>query len=161
MVSSPHALASEAGVDVLKAGGSAVDAAIAASAVLSVVYPHMTSVGGDAFWLIYDAARDTVRFLDAAGCATSTATIEWFRSRGHPEVPYRGILPATVTVPGAVDGWCQAHAQYGRLTRARDLTAAIEYARDGFPVTARLARWIAQTASLLHDNREAAALFLP
>ncbi len=161
MVSCPHALASEAGVEILKAGGSAVDAALAASAVLSVVYPHMTGVGGDAFWLIYDARGRAVRFLNAGGRATASATIEWFQSRGHGEIPLRGILPGTVTVPGAVDGWCQAHDTYGRLTLARDLAPAIEYARDGFPVTRRLANWTEQSVALLKENAEAAAIFLP
>ena len=161
MVSCPHALASEAGVEVLKAGGSAVDAAIAASAVLSVIYPHMVSIGGDAFWLIYDARRRAVRFLNAAGCAASSATIEWFRSRGHAEIPLRGVLPGTVTVPGAVDGWCQAHDAGGRLTLARDLASAVGYARDGFPVSRRLADWTEQSTTLLKENQEAAAIFLP
>ncbi len=161
MVSCPHALASEAGVEVLKAGGSAVDAAIAASAVLSVIYPHMVSIGGDAFWLIYDARRRAVRFLNAAGCAASSATIEWFRSRGHAEIPLRGILPGTVTVPGAVDGWCQAHDAGGWLTLARDLAAAVGYAREGFPVSRRLADWTEQSTTLLKENAEAAAIFLP
>jgi gamma-glutamyltranspeptidase len=148
-------------VEILKAGGSAVDAAIAASAVLSVVYPHMTSVGGDAFWLIYDARAGAVRFLNAGGRAASSATIEWFRSRGHQEIPLRGVLPATVTVPGAVDGWCQAHESYGRLPFTRSLAPAIEYARDGFPVTERLADWTRRSAEALGDNAEAAAIFLP
>ena len=161
MVSCPHALASEAGVEILKAGGSAVDAAIAASAVLSVVYPHMTSIGGDAFWLIYDARRRAVRFLDASGRATASATIEWFQSRGFGEIPLRGIVPATVTVPGAVDGWCQAHDAHGRLTLARDLAPAIGYAREGFPVTRRLADWTERAAAVLAENAEAAAIFLP
>src|SRR5690242_12495689 len=82
MVASPHFLASGAGVDALRAGGSAVDAALAASAVLAVVYPHMTSIGGDAFWLIYDAAADRVRFLDGAGRAARSASTGWFRTRG-------------------------------------------------------------------------------
>jgi gamma-glutamyltranspeptidase len=161
MVSCPHALASEAGVEILKAGGSAVDAAIAASAVLSVVYPHMTSVGGDAFWLIHDARNGAVRFLDAGGCAASSATIEWFRSRGHEEIPLRGVVPATVTVPGAVDGWCEAHGAQGRLPLARALAPAIEYARDGFPVTERLADWTKGASEVLKNNAEAAAIFLP
>jgi gamma-glutamyltranspeptidase len=161
MVSCPHVLASEAGVEILKAGGSAVDAAIAASAVLSVVYPHMTSVGGDAFWLIHDARRRAVRFLDASGRATASATIEWFRSRGLGEIPLFGIVPATVTVPGAVDGWCQAHDAHGRLALARDLAPAIGYAREGFPVTRRLAHWTEQVTALLAENAEAAAIFLP
>ena len=120
MVACPHALASEAGVEILKAGGSAVDAAVAASAVLSVVYPHMTSVGGDAFWLIYRASDRAVRFLNAAGRAAASADIAWFQARGLAEIPLKGILPATITVPGAVDGWCRAHADHGApAARAR------------------------------------------
>src|SRR4029434_2250498 len=99
MVTCPHARASEAGLDVLRAGGSAVDGALAASAVLAVVYPHMTSVGGDAFWLIHPAREGGVRFLDAGGAATAAGTLDTFRARGLAEIPYRGVLPATVTVP--------------------------------------------------------------
>ncbi len=161
MVSCPHALASEAGVEILKAGGSAVDAAIAASAVLSVVYPHMTSVGGDQFWLIRDAARGVVRFLNAGGRAAASGAIDWFSRRGLAEVPFRGILPATLTTPGAVAGWCEAHAALGRLPLVRDLAPAIGYAREGFPVTRRLASWTEATAALLAENPEAAAIFLP
>jgi len=160
MVSCPHALASEAGVEILKAGGSAVDAAIAASAALSVLYPHMTGLGGDAFWLIYDAKRQRVRQLDGAGCAAASAAIEAISARGMDEIPFRGILPATLTVPGAVASWCEAHAAHGRLPLARNLAAAAGYAREGFPVTERLANWIAATAPELAQNREAAAIFL-
>ena len=102
VVTSPHALASQAGVDALRAGGSAVDAAVAASAALSVLYPHMTGVGGDAFWLIYDAKKNAVRYLDGGGRAAASGSIDWVRARGHSEVPFRGILPATLTTPGAV-----------------------------------------------------------
>ncbi len=91
----------------------------------------------------------------------SSATIEWFRSRGHAAIPLRGILPGTVTVPGAVDGWCQAHDACGRLTLARDLAAAVGYAREGFPVSRRLADWTEQSTALLKENQEAAAIFLP
>jgi gamma-glutamyltranspeptidase/glutathione hydrolase len=161
MVSSPHALASEAGVEILKAGGSAVDAAVAASAALSVIYPHMTSAGGDQFWLIYDAGRRAVRFLNAGGRAAASASLDWFSRRGLDEVPLRGIVPATLTTPGAVDGWCEAHAALGRLPLARDLAPAIAFAREGFPVTKRLAAWTDAAASLLATNAEAAAIFLP
>ncbi len=161
MVASPHSLASAAGVDVLRAGGSAVDAAIAASAALSVLYPHMTGVGGDAFWLIYDAAARRVRHLDGGGRAARGASIEWFRSRGMQAVPLRGVLPATLTVPGAVASWCAAHAACGRLPLARDLSAAIEYARDGFPVTGRLASCIQQCADENAFNADAMRLFVP
>jgi gamma-glutamyltranspeptidase len=160
MVAAPHALASEAGVDALKAGGTAVDAAIAANSVLNVVYPHMSGIGGDAFWLIYDGASREVRFLNAAGRAASSATIEWFRERGMFAIPHRGVVPGTLTVPGSVDGWCEAHSAYGRLPLARLLEAAIYYARAGFPVTARLSEWTRETAEVLKQNPEA-AVYLP
>ena len=102
----------------------------------------MTSLGGDAFWLIHDARTGAVRSLEAAGRAAAAATIDWFAARGLREIPIRGIVPATLTVPGAVDGWCEAHAAHGRLPLAADLAAAVGYARDGFPVTQRLAQWI-------------------
>ena len=161
MVTCPHSLASQAGVDVLRAGGSAVDAAIAAGAALAVLYPHMTSVGGDAFWLIYDAKSRAVRYLDGAGRAAASASAGWFNSRGHAEIPYRGILPATLTTPGAAASWVEAHLEFGRLPLQRDLEAAIGYARDGFPVTERLAGWIAATQAELVPHAESAAIFLP
>jgi gamma-glutamyltranspeptidase/glutathione hydrolase len=161
MVACPHALASQAGVDALRAGGSAVDAAIAASSVLAVVYPHMTGVGGDAFWLIHDAKTGAVRYLDGGGRAAASAGTDWFTQRGHTEVPFRGILPATLTTPGAVSSWAEAHRLYGRLPLARDLDSAIDYARGGFPVTARLAGWIAATADELARHPHTAAIFLP
>jgi len=161
MVSCPHALASQAGVDVLRAGGSAVDAAIATSAALTVLYPHMTSLGGDAFWLIYDARSGTVRYLDGGGRAAASASIDWFASRGYAEVPFRGVLPATLTTPGAVASWAEAHAAYGRLPLARCLASAITYARNGFPVTERLAGWIERSQTDLSTQAETTAIFMP
>jgi gamma-glutamyltranspeptidase len=143
MVASPHALASAAGVDALRAGGSAVDAAIAAGSALGVLYPHMCGVGGDAFWLIYDGKK--VSYLDGGGRAAASATLDRFQ--GQSEIPFRGLAPATLTTPGAVASFCEAHSRYGKLPLARCLQDAIHYARDGFPVTARVARWIEQTAA--------------
>jgi gamma-glutamyltranspeptidase/glutathione hydrolase len=160
LVTSPHSLASAAGVDVLRAGGSAIDAAVAASAVLSVIYPHMTSVGGDAFWLIHDAATGRPRYIDGGGRATSLGTLDAFARRGLGEVPVKGVLPGTLTVPGAVASWTEAHAMYGRLPLARCLESAIGYARDGFPVTQRLAHWRSLQRSELEKSPEAAAIFL-
>ena len=144
MVACPHALASAAGVDALRSGGSAVDAALAAAATLAVVYPHMCGLGGDAFWLIYDAKAKKVSYLDGGGRAAAAATLERFA--GQAEIPFRGLAPATVTTPGAVASFCEAHARHGRLPLARCLQDAIHYAAEGFPVTARLSRWIEQTA---------------
>ena len=160
MVACPHALASAAGAGILRAGGSAVDAAIAASAALAVIYPHMTSVGGDAFWLIYDATQGRVRYLDGAGCAAASASLGWFRDRALSDVPYRGVLPATLTVPGAVASWAEAHRVYGRLPFARNLDAAIELARGGFPVSERVATCIAAMLEQGVFDERAAAIFL-
>jgi gamma-glutamyltranspeptidase/glutathione hydrolase len=160
LVTSPDTLASQAGADVLRAGGSAIDAAIASSAVLSVVYPHMTSIGGDAFWLIWDAAKREVRYVDGGGRATAGGTIEAFAKRGLSEVPLKGPLPATLTAPGSVASWTEAHAAYGRLPLGRCLESAIGYARDGFPVTARLAHWRDVQGPELKKCPDAAAIFL-
>jgi gamma-glutamyltranspeptidase len=144
MVASPHALASAAGVDALRNGGSAVDAAVAAASSLAVLYPHMCSIGGDAFWLIYDAKARRVSYLDGGGRAAAAATLERFA--GKSEIPFRGLAPATLTTPGAVASFCEAHARHGRLPFARLFQDAIHYAAEGFPVTPRVARWIEQTA---------------
>ena len=160
LVTSPHRLASAAGVDVLRAGGSAVDAAIATSAALCVLYPHMTGIGGDAFWLIHEGGTGAVRYLCGGGQAAASADREWFRTRGHAEIPLKGILPATLTVPGAVASWAEAHARYGRLPLARCLEQAIGYARDGAPVSARVARFIEASKAELAACPRAAAIFL-
>jgi gamma-glutamyltranspeptidase len=160
MVTSPHALASEAGAEVLRDGGTAIDAAVATSAALSVLYPHMTGIGGDAFWLIYDAKTKAVRYINGGGRATSRGTIEAFARRGLGEVPYKGPLPGTLTVPGAVASWTMAHAAYGRLPLRRCLESAIGYARDGFAVTPRLAHWRDVARPDLEKSPEASAMFL-
>jgi gamma-glutamyltranspeptidase/glutathione hydrolase len=160
LVTSPHHLASSAGADVLRAGGSAVDAAIATSAALCVLYPHMTSIGGDAFWLIHEGESGAVRYLCGGGQAAAGADPDWFRARGHAEIPLKGILPATLTVPGAVASWAEAHARYGRLPLARCLEQAIGYARDGAPVSAKLARFIEMSKAELAASPQAAAIFL-
>ena len=154
----PHALASAAGAEALRAGGSAVDAAIAAATVLGVVYPHMCGIGGDAFWLIYDATEARVACLDGGGRAAASATLERFH--GEREIPFRGIVPATLTTPGAVASFCEAHARYGRLPLERCLEAAVHYARDGYTVSERLARWISETESELAVDAGSAAVFL-
>jgi gamma-glutamyltranspeptidase/glutathione hydrolase len=161
MVTSPHSLASSAGVDVLRAGGSAIDAAIAASAVLAVVYPHMTGLGGDAFWLVHDGRTGEVSYLNGGGKAAAAASIAALSDRGVNEIPLRGVVPATLTVPGAVASWIAAHEVHGRLPLSRVLDQAIGYAEEGFPVTARLAGFIRMMREDLLRQQEAAAIFLP
>ncbi len=132
IVSSPHYLSAQAGVRIMEAGGNAIDAAIAANAVLNVVYPHCCGTGGDLFMLIYDAKSDSLHALNASGRSPKAATIDWFKANGHTDMPQRGILP--VTVPGAVDGWQMAADKFGKLGLAKALRPAIEYAEQGFGV---------------------------
>ena len=137
-VVAPHHLATAAGLDVLRAGGSAVDAAIATNAVLGVVMPWACGIGGDAFWLIWDAASGRQVALNGSGRAPAVADPVAIRDAGHGAMPRRG--PLTITVPGAVRSWGDAHARFGRLSREEVLGAAIELARDGFPASARYCR---------------------
>jgi gamma-glutamyltranspeptidase/glutathione hydrolase len=137
MVASPHVLASQAGVAVLRSGGNALDAAIGAAATITVVYPHMNGLGGDNFWLIYDAGSGRLLALSGCGRSAAAASIEWYAARGiRGAIPTRGGL-AALTVPGVVDGWWQAH-QYSRSAMGSplawgDLVAdAIAHAQDGF-----------------------------
>ena len=161
MVTSPHSLASAAGADVLRAGGSAVDAAIATAAVLGVIYPHMTGMGGDAFWLIHDANTGKVRYLNGGGRAAATADPEFFKSKGLSEVPFRGIWPATLTTPGAVASWCAAHTAYGKLGMPRILASAMDYAHNGYPVSQRLAGWMQRSQADCSAQPGWSALFMP
>lgn len=160
MVSSPHHLASLAGLAVLQDGGSAVDAAIAINATLSVVYPHMTGLGGDSFWLIHDAGKNQTHAFNGTGRAISGATQEFYRGLGHTVIPPRGIMSA-VTVPGAVDAWCKAHELFGRLPLSACLAAAIGYARDGYPVSRGQERFTRQGAAMLAENPSGARIYMP
>lgn len=159
MVSTPHTLASSAGLDALAGGGSAVDAAIAANAVLAVVYPHMAGLGGDGFWLIAGPGTDGVQALNASGPAARAATIQRYRQHGT-EIPARGPL-AALTVPGAVDGWRLAHERHGRLNWAELFDAAISYARHGAPVSRSLADWLVTDLPILRQDPQMAKTFLP
>lgn len=159
LVASPHYLASQAGVDILKKGGTAVDAAIATNAVLNVVYPHMCGIGGDAFWLIYSAAQKDLAFLNASGRSPYLATLEYFQKAGMDAVPLRGLLP--VTIPGAVDGWFEAHHRYGNLSMSTILEPAIAYARDGYPISHILSFKIQEAALELSRFPSSQNLFLP
>jgi gamma-glutamyltranspeptidase / glutathione hydrolase len=130
-VVAPHHLATAAGLEVLSAGGNAVDAAIATNAVLAVVKPNACGIGGDAFWLIWDQASGTQYALNGSGRSPAAANAAALRAGGLRTLPYRG--PLTITVPGAVRSWGDAHRRFGRLGRDRILESAIAHAADGFP----------------------------
>jgi len=130
-VVAPHHLATAAGLSILRSGGHAVDAAIATNAVLATVMPSACGIGGDAFWLIWDTATRRQLALNGSGRAPAAADASALRARGLVTIPLRG--PLSVTVPGAVRSWGDAHARFGRLTRDQVLAPAIELARGGFP----------------------------
>lgn len=138
MATSPHHLATEAGLRVLREGGDAIEATIAMGAALAVVYPHMTAIGGDGFWLVSRAGAEPVA-IDACGAAAATASIDLYKCAGHSAIPPRGPLAAN-TVAGAVSGWGEAFTlsrEYGgRLPLSRILEDAIWSAENGFHVTA-------------------------
>jgi len=160
MIATPHSLASGAGLDALKNGGSAVDAAIAANAVLCVGYPHMAGLGGDGFWLVADPDAEQVRALNASGPAAEAATRTYYTEQGYDEIPTRGP-EAALTVPGAVDGWRQVHEAYGQLAWSRLFDDAVEYAREGIAVGRSLADWLVEDESLLSAHPSAGEVFLP
>ncbi|MDX2259108.1 MAG: gamma-glutamyltransferase family protein [Hyphomicrobiaceae bacterium] len=139
MVAAPHHLAAESGLAVLREGGNAIEAMVAAAATIAVVYPHMNGLGGDNFWLVSEAGGAPVG-IDACGAAAGLASRDHYRELGHvTAIPGRGAH-AALTMAGAVSGWQAAlerSARWGgRLPLARLLADAIAYARDGFPVTA-------------------------
>ncbi|MGZ6340706.1 MAG: gamma-glutamyltransferase family protein [Candidatus Limnocylindrales bacterium] len=153
-VVAPHHLATTAGLAVLRAGGSAVDAAIATNAVLSVVMGNACGIGGDAFWLIWDAAADAghgrLHALNGSGRAAADADPNRLRRAGHATLPLRGA-EATVTVPGAVRSWADAHDRFGRLPRTALLAPAIELARGGFPAWDGYAESVEASARIFGD----------
>jgi len=130
-VVAPHHLATQAGLAILRAGGSAVDAAIATNAALAVVMPQACGIGGDAFWLIWDHEARAEHALNGSGRAPAAADATALRRQGMDALPNLG--PLTITVPGAVRSWGDAHARFGRLARDVVLGPAIELARAGFP----------------------------
>jgi gamma-glutamyltranspeptidase/glutathione hydrolase len=159
IVAAGQPLAARAGVQILEAGGNAVDAAIAANAVLGVVEPQSCGLGGDLFAVVYEAATARVHGLNASGWAPRGLTAALLRSRGEASMPAGGIH--TVTVPGAVAGWKALRDRLGRLPLADLLASAIFYAEEGFPVTDVIAGHWASLADALAPLPEAAATYLP
>src|SRR5437773_1033523 len=159
MVATSQPLASAAALRVLEDGGNAVDAAITAAAVLNVVEPVMTGIGGDMFALIYTQQDKKSVGLNGSGWAGSKATVDFFRSRNLNDIPGTGMY--TVSVPGAVAGWYKLHQRYGKLPISRLLAPAIEYAEKGFPVSEIIAGQWQGTEEKLRQTPEAAAAYLP
>ncbi|MGI8825384.1 MAG: gamma-glutamyltransferase [Chloroflexota bacterium] len=160
MVASPHYLATAAGVNVLRRGGTAADAAIATNAVLATVTPHLCGMGGDLFALVYSAGDGTLTGLNGSGRAPAEATPERVCAlAGGDSMPERGPLP--ITVPGGVEAWGVLHERFCRLPFTDLLADAIRYAEDGFPVSERFVASLRNFVPILHPETPALETFLP
>lgn len=159
VIATPHHLASQAGLRVLQEGGNAVDAAIAANAVLHLTEPHMCGLGGDLFMLIYNAADAKLYALNGSGRSPYAVDLGWFHDRGITEMPARGYT--SISVPGVIDGWVAANQRFGTRPLAELLAPAIEYAEQGYPIRRHALKGITRSQDLLSAIPVAARNYLP
>ena len=159
MAATSQPLATQVAIDILKAGGSAADAAIAANAALGLMEPTGSGIGGDLFAIVWDAGKKELTGLNASGRAPKAMTLDYFREHGYTAVPKFGPLP--VSVPGAVDGWFELHGRYGRLPMKDVLAPAIRYAREGFPVSEVIAHYFAINKRRIGQYPGFAETFMP
>ena len=159
IVATSHTLASQAGAEILKRGGSAMDAAIAANAVLGVTEPMMNGIGGDFFLLYWDAKTGKLYGLNASGWAPRNLSIDFLKKHGITTMPQEGIH--SVTVPGVINGWGRAHEKFGRLPWKDLFPPAIYYAEHGFPVPELIHDFWVDGQQQLHQTPEAQRVFLP
>ena len=159
MAATSHPLATQIALDILKAGGNAIDAAIAANAALGLMEPTGSGIGGDLFAIVWDADGKKLVGLNASGRAPALMTLDYFREKGLNDIPKYGPLP--VSVPGAVDGWFQLHGRFGSLPMTDILAPTIRYAREGFPVTEEIARLFVTNQKRIGHYPGFAETFMP
>ncbi len=162
MAATSQPLATQVAIDILKQGGNAVDDAIAANAMLGLVEPTGNGIGGDLFAIVWDAKSQRLHGLNASGRSPASLTLAHFKELGLDKIPSHGPLP--VSVPGAVDGWFELHGKFGTLPMTAILAPAIQYAREGFPLTEviaaawqssapRLEKWAGFRETFMPDGR--------
>jgi len=159
MAATSQPLATQAALDILKSGGNAIDAAIAANAVLGLVEPTGNGIGGDLFAIVWDAETEQLHGLNASGRSPYELTLDYFKENGYESIPSLGPLP--VSVPGAVDGWFELHNKFGKLPMESILSPAINYAREGFPLTEVIAYYWQGNAQLLKQFPGFEEIFMP
>ena len=143
MVATSQPLATQVGLDILKSGGNAIDAAIAANAALGLMEPTGCGIGGDLFAIVWDAKTEKLYGLNASGRSPQKLTLDYFEKEGLNKIPSHGPLP--VSVPGAVDGWFELHKKFGSKPMTEILEPAIDYAEKGFPLTELIAWYMQRT----------------
>jgi gamma-glutamyltranspeptidase/glutathione hydrolase len=159
MAATSQPLATQVALDILKKGGNAIDAAIAANAVLGVVEPTGAGIGGDLFALIWSAEKGKLYGLNASGRSPRSLKLEYFKEKGYEFVPSYGPLP--VSVPGCVDGWYEMHDMFGRLPMKDILQPAISYAREGFPVSEVIAYYLDKSTQILKEYPNIKQVYMP
>ena len=159
MAATSQPLATQVALDILKKGGNAIDAAIAANAVLGVVEPTGAGVGGDLFAIIWSADKNKLYGLNASGRSPRSLKYEYFRENGYEFIPSHGPLP--VSVPGCVDGWYEMHDMFGLLSMRDIIQPAINYARDGFPVTEVIANALEKGTTQLIEYPNIKQVYMP
>ena len=159
MAATSQPLATQVALDILKQGGNAIDAAIAANAVLGLMEPTGNGIGGDLFAIVWDAKTEKLYGLNASGRSPRSLTLDYFKKRGLEKIPSHGPLP--VTVPGCVDGWFELHKKFGNLSMKENLAPAIKYAREGFPLSELIAYYWNRSAPLLQEYEGFKETFMP
>lgn len=159
MACTSQPLATQVALDILKAGGNAIDAAIAANAVLGLVEPTGNGIGGDLFAIVWDAETQELYGLNASGRSPQSLSLDFFLENGYEKIPAYGPLP--VSVPGCVDGWFELHGRFGSMNMEKILQPAIDYAREGFPVTELIAYYWAGGARALSRFPNVADVYMP
>jgi len=159
MAATSHPLATQVALDILKKGGNAIDAAIAANAVLGVVEPTGAGIGGDLFALIWSAQKGKLYGLNGSGKSPRSLKLEYFAQKEYESIPPYGPLP--VSVPGCVDAWYEMHDMFGRLPMKDNLQPAINYAREGFPVTEVIAYYMAIGTERLKEYPNIKEVYMP
>ena len=145
MVATSHPLATQIGLDILKNGGNAIDAAIAANIALGLMEPTGNGIGGDLFAIVWSAKDKKLYGLNASGPAPQDISIDYIKSKGLKKIPSFGPLP--VSVPGAVDGWIKLHERFGNINFENLFEPTIKYAQEGFPVTETIAYYFERSKS--------------
>ncbi len=159
MACTSQPLATQVAIDILKKGGSAVDAAIAADAMLGLVEPTGSGIGGDLFAIVWDAKTQKLYGLNASGRSPKSLTLKYFKDKGIKHIPALGPLP--VSVPGCVDGWFELHGKFGKLKMQENLQPAINYAKEGFPVSELIAYYWKRNADRLKEFEGFAEIYMP
>lgn len=159
MVATSQPLATQVGLDILKRGGNAIDAAIAANAMLGLVEPTGNGIGGDLFAIVWDAETKQLYGLNASGRSPKSLTLAYFKEQGLQKIPPFGPLP--VSVPGAVDGWFELHGKFGSMPMASILSPSIEYAKNGFPVSELIAYYMQRSVARIGQYKGFKETFMP